>query len=308
MPTTTAQGCFFGPERTDLARHEFAGAAAQALDLIAAHTAGDPQVDPALIAAARGRAVSMLRRAASLQTLRVGGDLRVRVINQTGHKIPTGHIEGRRIWLNVRFFGATGVLIAEHGHYDGVEAELDEASTAVYEMKVGLSADAATATGLPAGPTGHMALADTIEKDNRIPPRGFANTSFETGGAPAVGATYADGQHWSDVLFPIPAGAVHGVVTLYYQSLPRHYIEELRDGNVTDNWGTILHDLWEQTGRGAPIAMASRSLRVDAAAVFADDFESGFADAWSTGLPQSALAATGPVGAAVALRVRDDQD
>jgi hypothetical protein len=130
-----------------------------------------------------------------------------------------------------------------------------------------------------------MALADTIEKDNRIPPRGFTNAAFEQGGAPVVAATYADGQHWSDVRFPVPAGAVRADVALYYQSLPRFYIEELRDNNTTDDWGEILHALWVQTGRGAPIEMAARSLPLDVEAIFADGFESGYPTAWSAVSP-----------------------
>ncbi len=281
MPTTTARGCFYGRVRDDLARHEFAGAAAQSLDLILAHSPDDPRVDPAQVAAARARAVSMLRRTATLELAREGAELVARVVNQTGHKIPTGHIEGRRIWLNVRFFDAAGAMVGEHGHYDAAAAELDEATTTVYEMRVGLSEDAAAATGLPTGLTGHMALADTIEKDNRIPPRGFTNAAFEAGGAPAVGATYADGQYWSDVRFQIPAGALRAEVALFYQSLPRYYIEELRDGNVTDDWGEILHDLWVETGRGEPIEMAARSLPLAVTGIFADGFESGYPTAWS---------------------------
>ena len=187
--------------------------------------------------------------------------------------------------MNVRFLDDDGTLVGEHGHYDTAEATLDEATTTVYEMRVGLSADAAAATGLPAGPTGHMALADTIEKDNRIPPRGFTNAAFEAGGAPVVGATYADGQHWSELRFPLPAGATRAEAALYYQSLPRYYIEELREGNTTDDWGEILHDLWVETGRGAPIEMAVRELSLDPAAIFADGFESGYADAWSAEAP-----------------------
>lgn len=285
MPTTTARGCYFGRVRDDLARHEFAGAAAQALDLIVAHYADDPAVDPALVAAARARAVSMLERAATLGLERQGGALAVRVYNQSGHKLPTGHIEGRRVWIHVRFLDAAGALVGEHGHYDAAEAHLDEASTTVFEMKVGLSADAAAATGLPEGETTHMALADTIEKDNRIPPRGFSNAAYEVGGAPAVGTAYADGQYWGEALYPIPAGAVLAEVELFYQSLTRHYIEALRDGNETDDWGDILHDLWVETGRGAPIRMTRRSLVLDAEALFLDDFESGYLSAWSAALP-----------------------
>jgi len=282
MPTTTGKGCAFGRQRDDLAIHEFAGAAAPALDLVLADLAddADPPVDPALVAAGRARAVSMLERAATLAPFERDGDLVVRVVNQTGHKLPTGHIEGRRIWVSARFFDASDQLLAEHGGYDAAEAELDDASTTVYEMLVGLSADAATATGLPAGVTHHMALADTIELDNRIPPRGFANAPFEAGGAPVVGAAYADGQHWHDTHFPVPAGAVRAAVGLHYQSLPRHYVEALRDGNVTDDRGDVLHALWTASGRGAPIPMAAGEVALTGA-LFADGFESGSPWAWT---------------------------
>lgn len=260
MPTTASQACSYGPVRQDMATHDFAGAAVPSLDLIAAYTANDPAVDPAHIAAGRAKALSMLRRAATIELSLTAGTVLARVLNQTGHKLPTGHIEGRRAWLNLRFFDASGALVLERGHYDTAEAHLDEAGTTVYEMLVALSDDAAAATGKPAGVTTHMALADTIWKDTRIPPRGFDNAAFADGGAPAVGIGYADGQYWHDTSVTLPAGAVRVDATLYYQSLTRHYIEALRDGNATDHWGQTLHNLWQATGRGAPIAMASERL------------------------------------------------
>ncbi|MEB2283788.1 MAG: hypothetical protein B6D46_07305 [Polyangiaceae bacterium UTPRO1] len=262
MPRYAAQGCTSAAVRPDLARHDFAGAAAPVLDLIAAYTRGDPEVDQNAIAVARAKAVSMLERAASLDLRQEDGDLVVRVSNETGHKLPTGHIEGRRMWIGVRFLTTGGALVAERGGYDTATATLDAASTTVYEMHVGLSDDAAIVTGLPAGPTGHMSLADTILKDNRIPPRGFDNAAFAAGGAPVVGANYADGQYWDERPFSIPAAAERAEVTLYYQNTPREYIEHLRDANVTDDWGTTLHRLWSETGRGAPIPMVSASLNV----------------------------------------------
>lgn len=75
--------------------------------------------------------------------------------------------------------------------------------------------------------------------------------------APAVGADYPDGQYWHDSWYVIPPGAASVETRLYYQSTPKEYIEHLRDANVTDHWGQTLHDLWVQTGRGAPIEMAS---------------------------------------------------
>lgn len=257
MPRTSAQGCFFGPTRPDLARHEFAGAAASVLDLIAELYPESGIVDPNAIQAGKERAISMLERAASLELAQSCGSLRARVINETGHKLPTGHIEGRRVWVSVRVYGPGDVLLREYGAYDANEAVLDESSTRIYEMHVGLSDDAAAATGLPAGRTTHMALADEIVKDNRIPPRGFENASYEGGGAPVVAAAYADGEYWSDTYFAIPAGAVRADVDVFYQNLPRDYIEHLRDANVTDDWGETLYDLWVATGKGAPIRMVS---------------------------------------------------
>lgn len=260
MPKVKDRGCSFGPERNDLARHEFAGAAAFIFEIVATLYRDDSSVDLRALRVGRNNATSMLRRAVNLGVEQEGGELRVRVINQTGHKLPTGHIEGRRVWVNVKFFDEFGALVGENGRYDPAEAELDEASTTVYEMKIGLSADAAAATGLPEGETLHMSLADTIVKDNRIPPRGYANAAFEAAGAPVVGATYADGQHWHDTLFPIPAGAAQAQVNVYYQVVTRHYIEGLRDGNHSNEWGNILYDLWVARNKAKPIKMKTRTI------------------------------------------------
>jgi len=264
MPRVAAKNTFFSSMRPDLRWHDCAGAGAQVLDIIAAYTANDPAVDQSHIAAGRAKAVDMLQRAASVQVSQSGATLSVRVTNQTGHKLPTGHIEGRRIWVNVVFRDAANHPLAEHGAYNPVTADLDTASTRVYEMRVGLSAEAAALTGLPPGATTHMALADTIEFDNRIPPRGFDNAAFEAAGAPAVGHPYADGQYWDDVPFPVPPGAASAQVRLYYQNTPKEYIEHLRDANTSDHWGQTLYTLWAATGKGAPIEMAAAAIDLSA--------------------------------------------
>ena len=38
--------------------------------------------------------------------------------NNTGHKLPTGYPEGRRMWLNLRAYDDDGELIYESGAYD----------------------------------------------------------------------------------------------------------------------------------------------------------------------------------------------
>ena len=308
MPKARAQGCFFGPERDDLARHDFAGASAWVLEIIGEYYKDmfDPDVDQSMLVVGRQKAVDMLERAATLEPAQLDGILKVRVINESGHKIPTGHIEGRRIWVNVRIFGAQDELIREYGHYDAAEAHLDEASTTVYEMHVGLSDDAALATGFAAGVTTHMALADTIEKDNRIPPRGFNNAAYTQGGAPAVGASYADGQHWSDVRYFIPEGAERAEVRLYYATVTRHYIETLRNANTTDHWGDTLYDLWLRTGKCTPILMSTESIAIDPfvrgdldhdGAVSTSDLSMLLSD-WGTGVIGSDLNGDGTVDTA----------
>lgn len=293
MPKATAQGCFFGPERSDLARHDFAGASSWVLEIIGRYYEGDPEVDQAALVDGQAKAVSMLQRAASLELEQDCGGVRVRVINESGHKIPTGHIEGRRMWTHIKVYDGTDNLLREYGHYDAETAHLDEDSTEVYEMHVGLSEFASQLTGYPAGVTTHMALADTIEKDNRIPPRGFNNAAYEAAGAPVVGTVYADGQHWDDTYFWLPDGASRVEATVNYQTVTRRYIEALRDGNVTDDWGDILYQLWLDTNRGAPVPMTSDT-------VFLSPFVRGDTDGDAlielTDYARYVLCETGPLG------------
>jgi cysteine-rich repeat protein len=272
MPrTASAQAASTGPVRSNMAVHEFAGASSWVLETIGKKYLGDPEVDQAAIAIGIQKATEMVQRSATLQLAQTLGAVDVRVTNESGHKLPTGHIEGRRVWVNVEFLDAADQQILEYGHYDSTEAELDEDSTVIFEMHIGLSPAAAAATGLPEGTTTHMGLADIITKDTRIPPRGFDNAAFEAAGAPVVATTYADGQYWNDSHFWVPEDAAKAVVNVYYQTVTRHYIEALRDGNVTDGRGQELHDLWEQTSKGAPVLITTAELAV--APVTRGDFD-----------------------------------
>lgn len=262
MPRTTARGCFFGPERSDLAKHDFAGASAWVLEIIGRHYENDPEVDQAALSEGRAKAISMVQRAASLELEQGCGSLRTRVTNETGHKLPTGHIEGRRVWVNVQCLDEQDNLLREYGRYDPATAELDASSTRIYEMHVGLSEYASFITGYPAGVTTHMALADVIEKDTRIPPRGFDNATYAAAGAPAVPTVYADGQHWDDVELWLPEDTAKVTATVFYQTVTKHYIEALRNANHTDHWGETLYQLWLDTDKGAPIEIVSQQMAI----------------------------------------------
>lgn len=258
MPRVAGKGAAWAAERPDLATHEFAGASAWVLRIAAKAFPDD--VDPGQLEAGAKRAEAMLAKAASLELSRVDGKLRVKVINESGHKLPTGHIEGRRVWVNVRLLDGAGALVREYGRYDPTTAVLDVATTTVFEMHVGLSPLAAAVTGYPAGVTTHMSLADVVVKDTRIPPRGYDQKAYAAAGAMTMGFPYADGEHWATLDYALPTGATKARVVVYYQTVTKHYVEALRSGNVTDTTGERLHDLWLATGKGPPIAMVDGEL------------------------------------------------
>jgi len=256
MPDVSAQGCRFEPERPDMPLHSFSGGNTWVLEAIRnLYPDSETHLNDASVAQSIERAREMLRNASDMELSVVGSDLNVRIINESGHKLPTGYPEGRRMWINVRFFDDAFFLLSEHGEYNTLSAELDTSDTKVYEGKLGLDAAVAAATGKPAGESFHFALNNTWVKDNRIPPRGFTNAGFESVQAAPVGATYTDGQYWDDTLFPVPNGATRAEVRLFYQTSSKEYIEFLRDENTTNTTGQILYDQWVLLGKSEPVEM-----------------------------------------------------
>jgi hypothetical protein len=89
-------------------------------------------------------------------------------------------------------------------------------------------------------------LNDTIYSDNRIPPRGFNNANFEEIQSPPVAYSYTDGQFWDITNYTLPENRNSVMVTLYYQTTSKEYVEFLRDENLTDTNGQEMYDLWVQ--------------------------------------------------------------
>ncbi|RMF89052.1 MAG: hypothetical protein D6733_07235, partial [Methanobacteriota archaeon] len=178
-------------------------------------------------------AVEMLRSAARLDVEASGGRLKIKVTNLAGHKLPTGYPEGRRMWLNVRFYDAQGNLIKESGAYDDGTGELaHDPELKIYHAEPGMK----DVEGYPDGPSFHFALNNHIYFDNRIPPRGFRNADFERRMAYIRGAEYEDGQNWDETEYTIPEGAAKAVVRLRYQSTSKEFVEFLRDENRGNHW------------------------------------------------------------------------
>ncbi len=288
MSAHFVQGCAFVAPRPDIPRHSFNGAATWVLDAISHHygpagpLAGFPSPDPIngpdfteheaglLTQNADGNAEFMtlaadLEAAVEMPPQPGPGapeQLRVRVINQTGHKLPTGYFEGRRMWLTVEFFDCEepNVPFAVAGAYDPQTGVLDDATTKVYRAKAGPDETLAATVELPPAPSMHSVLGNKMYFDNRIPPRGFTNASFAAIQAQPVGYTYADGQYWDDTWYDIPVGAAGARITLYYQQTTREYIEFLRENspNADDpsNRGELAYALWSAFGGALPVTMA----------------------------------------------------
>jgi uncharacterized repeat protein (TIGR01451 family) len=190
---------------------------------------------------------AMLRKAATMTlTLTVSDTVKVatvRVINQTGHKLPTGYPEGRQMWLNLRAYDAAGALIYESGAYDAASGQLErDPDIKVYEVKQGMTEELAALLGKPAGASFHFVLNNTVVKDNRIPPRGYQVALYDQPGLQPVGADYADAQHWDDTVYLLPLETERVMVTLYYQTASREYVSFLQANGGVD--GLALGELW----------------------------------------------------------------
>jgi len=264
MPATEGRLCAPGlpaPTRTDVPQHDFNGSNTWVLNAVRSlYPDSETGLDDAIASASNARVLSMLERASDLELRQAGANLFTRVINQTGHKLPTGYPEGRRMWVNVRFFDGSGTLMAERGAYDTATATLTTGDTKVYEAHLGLDELMSTVTGLPVGVGFHFAVNNKWFFDIRIPPRGFTNAAFEAVQAKPVGYDYADGQYWDDTRYPIPQGARRAEVRVYFQTTTKEYIEFLRDANTTNAAGIKAYNQWVLQGKSEPALLDYASI------------------------------------------------
>lgn len=279
MRNVTGKGAaFFGnandtPLRTDLPLHDLTGANTWVPQIIPQHPVfsatfnNEPERIEALNQGIT-RSRTMLQNAASIATQfdKESHQLSVRVTNHSGHKLPTGYVEGRRMWIQVEGYDITGTLVYSSGGYNIATGELLTTGTQIYESKHGVTGTVATLLSeMPGTETFHFALNNIILKDNRIPPRGFDYDAFVSVGAePRTDGQpdptmYANGQYWDDVIYTLPDNVVTGKVRLLYQTSSKEYIEFLRDNNPNsgdpNNNGQILFDLWDNGTKSAPETM-----------------------------------------------------
>jgi hypothetical protein len=253
------------PARAGQRRHDFLGGNEWGPALMRAAFPGELDAE---FDAARAATQASLRTAATVafveppSTGAAGATVRVRVrvTNNTGHKLPTGYEDARLIWVQVR----VGERVVSGAYVD--DDLVRDAQARVYEFEAG------RVEGGRAVHSNFVAQHSTVLGDTRIPPRGMMADART---AP-VGRDYAGGEngalrHWDDASFEVPlpatAGDVPVTVRLMYRATTKHYVEAIAAANTTDNRGRELLRLFNASGRAAPFEMASvtTTVRVTAA-------------------------------------------
>jgi hypothetical protein len=259
-PVADRKACVFADPRPVLPTHYFNGGNTWVLKAVRnLYPDSQTLLTAQSVSDSIQRTTDMLQHASDMELSQQGNALKVRIINQSGHKLPTGYPEGRRMWINVQFLDSGSNVVAERGAYDPATAILTTGDTKVYEARPGVDAAVSALTGIPIGPSFHFAANNTWYFDNRIPPRGFTNAGFAAVQAAPVGYSYADGQNWDDTLFTVPTGASSARVTVYYQSTSKEYIEFL---NANATRGPDAYSQWARTGMSTPVAMDTATINL----------------------------------------------
>jgi len=136
MRPVLGQGCNKNPPyRNDLPLHDMTGGnywmpdAIKYLDDLGKLRLGGGMstLQVAAMDDAKLRAKQQLNLAASLNV--TGNTLKI--VNHTGHKVISGYPEGRRMWLNIKWYDASGNLLREDGTYGPVSVTLNGSQTQV---------------------------------------------------------------------------------------------------------------------------------------------------------------------------------
>ena len=144
------------PVRADLPLHDMTGGNTWAPDAIQHQDAagtlrlggGLTALQSEALAAGKARARQQLQLAASLKVTGTTSPV-LRITNLTGHKLISGYPEGRRMWLNIKWYDGSNNLLREDGRYGVVASvngtpvksivDLGGANTKIYEAHYGMT-------------------------------------------------------------------------------------------------------------------------------------------------------------------------
>ncbi len=159
-------------------------------------------------------------------------DLKVRVENLAGHKLPTGY-PSRRAWLHVRLLDSTGKVVFESGapqdggRIAGDDNEADPARFEPHYAVITAPDQVQIYESIMAGADGRLTTsllaAARYAKDNRLTPKGFdkadAPQVVAVIGEAAQDADFDGGADMVTYQINTPAGSYRAEVELLYQSI-----------------------------------------------------------------------------------------
>ncbi len=223
------------------------------------------------VAAAREAIRRQLAMAATLEIVEprsaalrapAGGaaELTIRLTNRTGHKLPTGYPEGRRVFLQVvlELEGRDPVIVS--GRWDGQVGDLvEDAQLHTYETRHGQ-------VGI--GRSRNLALANQILSDTRIPPEGFMPDHEDMRPQGRDYGSRAPYRHWDEKAYAVPipadvAPTTTGTITVraLHQATSGAYVRFLIDALGADHEkAQDLRRAFALAGRGEPEPMVEVSI------------------------------------------------
>jgi hypothetical protein len=191
---------------------------------------------------------------------RYGDDLgfTVRVVNNTGHKLPTSY-PSRRVWLHVQVTDAMGSVVFESGAIDasgriaGLNSDADLTTLEPHHRTITSSEQVQSYEALmedrDGGLTYTLLAAATYRKDNRLLPRGMDKNSvpatIRPSGDAAIDPNFSGGEDLVGFRIPGLAPGNYGIsVSLNYQTLAYGHAQDLfRDAD--DSYVALFQTLDE---------------------------------------------------------------
>ncbi len=235
MTPVNGRGSHLGPDRTDIPQHDLVGGNYWIPEVLTyMGDKGQLMIGNDITPEMRDGLDDGVDRA--LRNLREAGDISVtdntvRVVNLTGHKLISGYPEGRRMWLNIKWFGRRGKLLREDGEYGDLLVnirdeditvrtliDLHDPNTRIYRAEMGITSEWAAllkAVGFP----GSLALAfdretgDTLYTLGQLARRpagekaesmhfAMNNTMIHDNRIPPFGMDYEEGRKRN--ILPVP--------------------------------------------------------------------------------------------------------
>jgi hypothetical protein len=187
----------------------------------------------------------------------------VRLTNKTGHKLPTGYPEGRRVYLEVSLIldGQPPQVLS--GSWNRNTGMLDaDPQLRTYETKHGRVENGVSER------THHLILMNQILLDTRIPPEGFRP---ETEDMAPIGRSYGDNEpyrHWDDVTYRFTAPEVTTEqrgwlrVRAMYQVVDGEVFRFLTETTAGSPESNALIESYEALGRAPPEEITTASVAI----------------------------------------------